>query len=207
MVNVNLVSAYAWCNVHDIIWGVKGDSRPETLPSVRVSHGVEIPDVDVQKEIDPQTGDLILHNFGDYVNTLDGLLDSNLDQCQEERILEMPTRDTATKQEDMYRNFRSLTVFLWLFLNSFLVMLIINIPTFSIFRPTASGGEGLLYVGSVLWAYAGITAFQYLCTVLYALQNLWTWITTGLRRRRLVRPDKDKDEDEDDDRDRYEQDV
>ena len=50
------------------------DSRPEALPSVKLSHGLAIPDIEVHKEIDPQTGDLILHNYGGYVDTLDGLL-------------------------------------------------------------------------------------------------------------------------------------
>lgn len=191
---VNLVSAYAWCNVHDIIWGVKGDDRPEALPTVKLSHGVAIPDIDVHKEIDPQTGDLILHNYSDYVDTLDGLLATNIDKCQSKNLPEIRTRDMMTKQEDWYRTFRSLTVFLWITLNSFLVMTVINIPKISIFRPTESGGEGLLYVGSVLWAYAGVTGFQYVCTILYALQKFWTWVTSGFAKGRLEQLDKDKQE-------------
>lgn len=127
-----------------------------------------IPDIEVHKEIDPQTEDLILHNYGDYVDTLDRLLETKFQRCQEKTPNEIRIRDTVTKQQDWYQTFRTVTLFLWIALNSALVMIVVNIPKVSIFRPTASGGEGLMYIGIVLWAYA---AFQYGCTILYALKT------------------------------------
>ncbi|KEF52076.1 uncharacterized protein A1O9_11702 [Exophiala aquamarina CBS 119918] len=194
VVHVNLVSAYAWCNVHDIIWGVKGNDRPEALPIVKVNNDVVIPDTDVYKEIDPQSGDLILHNFIDHVQILDGLLEANLDECQSRTLPETRTRDISTKQADSYRTFRTLTVFLWITLNSFLVMVVINIPKLSTFRPTASGGEGLLYIGIILWAYAGLTGFQYGCTILYAMRKSWRWVLTKLMTGRLGRMNQSQGE-------------
>lgn len=152
---------------------------------MKLSHGIALPDIIVHKEIDSQTGDLILHNYGDYVDTLDGLLQTNLQRCQEKTPEEIRYRDATTKQYDWYQTFRTLTLFLWITLNSALVMIVVNIPKVSMFRPTASGGEGLLYIGIVLWAYAGVTGFQYWCTILYALNKLWTWIATRLKSSRM----------------------
>jgi len=161
------------------------------LPSVKVRDDVNIPD-EVYKEIDPQTGDLILHNFTEYITGLDGLLETNLNMCQSKSPPEIRTRDLSTMQEDWYRTFRTLTVFLWITLNSFLVLVVTNIPKVSTFRPTADGGEGLLYVGSVLWAYAGVAGFQYLCTIVYSLRKLWSWLTSGVGRSKVGPGDKEK---------------
>ena len=179
---INLISTYAWCNVHDITWATKASDVPGRLPSVQLD--TLIPgrtDISVRMYVDTQNGDIILHGYTEYLNELDTYFDSQRQQCEAHRSREPSNWGAAEKQEDYFRTFRTMTLLCWLGANSALVMIVVNIPSISRFTPTAEGGKGLVYVGVVLWAYAGVTGFQYCCTVLYALSKLCAWLSGRIK--------------------------
>lgn len=167
----------------------------EPLPSVRVESVIPgRPDIFVRKEIDPQNGDIILHGYSDYLNELDNYFESQRRQCEAQRSKVIRKRHAYEKQEEYYRMFRTATLLCWLGANSALVMVVVNTPSISRFKPTTEGGEGLIYVGVVLWAYASVAGFQYCCTVLYALSKLWRWLSSRMRavvRSRRLRKEKE----------------
>lgn len=102
----------------------------------------------------------------------------NLDQyyAEQELSLAQKARSKSLNQEwnsdkklDWFRSFRTAFVLFWVALNSALVTIILNIPKISVLEMTADGGKGYLYVGTVFWANAGLTFFQFLFTLAYAI--------------------------------------
>jgi len=166
----------------------------ERLPSVWVPPVIPgRADISVRKEIDPQNGDIILHGYSDYLNELDNYFESQKRQCEAQRP-KVVRNWHAHETHDEYQMFRTATLLCWLGANSALVMAVVNTPSISRFKPTAEGGEGLIYVGVVLWAYASVAGFQYCCTVLYALSKLWGWLSSRMRavlRSRRLRKEKE----------------
>lgn len=105
---INILTIYAFCNIHDISWGTKGDNDKsanniafetniqETTEGVRVFVAEE----EVDNEYDGFLKDL-------------KKIAINPEQKQQ--------RDITTKKEDYYKLFRTNLVLLWMFSNSTLV--------------------------------------------------------------------------------------
>ena len=85
--------------------------------------------------------------------------------------------------EDGLKSFRTTFLLCWVALNGALVMTILNIPKVSILEVTSDGGKGYLYIGSVLWANAGVTIFQFLFTLSYSIRKYATGAYSFLQRR------------------------
>lgn len=185
----NLVHTYAWCNLHDFTWGWKGDDRAELLPSVRTVGGYGN-DETISKVQDRATGDLIFYGYDEYLGQLDTIFDEYRAQCEVKQHSTPTPYSGHEKYEDQIREYRTRALLLWLTLNSVVVMVVVNIPSISKFTPTADGGSGLIFVGVVLWAYAGVSLFQYGCTIMYAISMLSAFVMRHVRPAKKVQVEK-----------------
>lgn len=109
----NIMNVYAFCNVHDVSWGTKGENKVTTELGV-VSAKTEKQEVDVAMP----TGE------------------NDLNEAYTEAIQMLATkstppksagRDAETKRQDYYRNFRTNVVLAWIISNGALVAVTMSI--------------------------------------------------------------------------------
>ncbi|KAJ3310912.1 Chitin synthase, class 1 [Boothiomyces sp. JEL0838] len=110
---VNILMVYAFCNLHDVSWGTKGDNQPVEIAQVKVqknASGVQVATVTLpadQYDID-ETYSLFFKELG--------------------RAPEKSDR-AEQSQEDYFKNFRTRVVLIWVFSNILLVAAMITPET------------------------------------------------------------------------------
>lgn len=149
---MNLVSVYAFCNVHDVQWGTR-DDRPTRLPNVAQlpSGAVVIPTIDIN---------------------LDEQYDAMLALLKEQRPLYISsiTEDVGA----YYRTFRTLLVFSWVLSNAILVLVIFNVPGMNKikFGPSVQVTQGsIIFLAIVFWRIAGDALFKLAGVLIYLIWN------------------------------------
>ena len=108
---INILNVYAFCNLHDISWGTKGDNTVSDLGSVTAIKGK---DGKQTVEIDfPSDRNEIARNYELFIRGMAAPKDTTPQK-----------RDAKTKQEDYFKNFRTKTVLAWAFTNALLIVLL-----------------------------------------------------------------------------------
>ena len=110
---INILNVYAFCNLHDVSWGTKGDNKAEALGGVTAVKGKDGQEI-VSVEIPTDRKDINAYYEG-FIREL-----------QTPRVKEKVKRDAKTKQEDYFRNFRTYTVLIWFFCNALLIVVLTN---------------------------------------------------------------------------------
>ncbi|TPX37514.1 chitin synthase [Synchytrium microbalum] len=149
---INVLMVYAFCNLHDVSWGTKGDN----------SVSVDSAPVKVVKQAD-----------GQLLTTVDIPSDqADIDSSYDNFLRELPnrpkdfkgdTRSAALKQEDWFRTFRSNLVLSWMLTNAFLIV-IITTPEVGIIK---SGQIYNPYLTFILWSVAALSGFRFLGAIAY----------------------------------------
>jgi len=106
--HINILNVFAFANVHDILWGTKGDSRV-TVGVAKTSKGesaVEVVFPTPERNVNAA-----------YEDAIDVLLTK---PPKEEKMV-----DTATAQEDYYREFSTSVLMAWVLSNALLVAVIL----------------------------------------------------------------------------------
>ncbi|CAO3626245.1 unnamed protein product [Cunninghamella blakesleeana] len=162
---VNILNIYAFCNIHDVSWGTKGDNSLQidlgVANKVSSEKGTDTVEVEIVDGLD-----MINKN---YQNSL-----VNLESKQTNNIKER--RSPYTKQDDYYRGFRTKLVLTWIGCNALLVVFI----TSSSFQTltTNSGSEtsiqyqedmSIAYTGLLLWIITGISCFKFIGSLMYII--------------------------------------
>jgi len=107
--HINILNVFAFANVHDILWGTKGDSRV-TVGVVKTSKGESAVEVAVptpERNVNAA-----------YEDAIDVLLTR---PPKEEKMV-----DAATAQEDYYREFSTSVLMAWVLSNALLVAVILT---------------------------------------------------------------------------------
>ncbi|KAI8929496.1 chitin synthase-domain-containing protein [Entophlyctis helioformis] len=109
----NILNVYAFCNLHDVSWGTKGDNAASSLGAAKVTKGKDGKDV-VEVEVLTDHND-INANYENFIRNL-----------RQPRPTEKAVRDQKTKQEDYFRNFRTRVVLFWMLSNAAVIILFTN---------------------------------------------------------------------------------
>ncbi|KAH9970285.1 glycosyltransferase family 2 protein [Lactifluus volemus] len=101
---INILNVYAFANVHDVSWGTKGDNKVSTdLGVVKANKGENVVEVAV-----PTAEKDINAAYEDAIHVL-----TTKPPKEDKKV------DTATAQEDFYRNFRTNVLLAWVLSNAF----------------------------------------------------------------------------------------
>lgn len=150
------LQVYAFCNLHDVTWGTKGDNVLNTdLGTAKVINGttvlMEIP----SDQVDIDSGyDAALRNLRDRLE-----------------VTEPPIPETQM-QEDYYRAVRTYMVCIWLVANVILGMAVSEI------YGVDSGGTNI-YLAIMLWSVATLAAIRAIGSTAYAILNLIHKVVEG----------------------------
>ncbi|KAF9185420.1 Chitin synthase, class 1 [Haplosporangium sp. Z 11] len=148
---INILTVYAFCNIHDISWGTKGDTTVATdlgIAKKTAGGGVEVQ---------------LPTNSRDINNTYDEAVASLIVKP----VKEKQHRDAKTKQEDYYRDIRTRVLLLWIISNALLVILVSS-TAFGDFRVKSTQ-----YLTFVLWSVAGMAIFRFIGSVTYMILRLF----------------------------------
>ncbi|KAJ3327799.1 Chitin synthase, class 2 [Blyttiomyces sp. JEL0837] len=160
---VNILMVYAFCNLHDVSWGTKGDNVASgDLGTVKSSKGKDGKDV-LEIEVPTDRNDI---NAG---------FEKHVQALKAPRPEEKKKRDAKTKQEDYFRTFRTNVILAWIFMNGLLIVALTNdyvrnrIYSQFQFHPT---GDINPYLKFVFYATLGLSGFRFLGSITFLLMSL-----------------------------------
>lgn len=159
---INVLNIYAFCNIHDISWGTKGDTGKN------MDLGVAKASASGQLEVDiPTFSEDIDNSYSEQINIL----------------LAPPSKDTTPqnadeKQQDYYAFIRSMTVLFWMFSNFVIIAVVlqtggVNQLTSNVTTDSTGyiSGNSTIYLTVILWIVAFMALFRFLGCTAYIL--LW----------------------------------
>lgn len=151
-----ILQVYAFCNLHDVTWGTKGDNVLNTdLGTAKVINGTTVLMEMPSEQLDIDSGyDAALRNLRDRLE-----------------VPEAPIAE-AQLQEDYYRAVRTYMVSIWMVANVILAMAISEIYGID------SGGTNI-YLAIILWSVAVLAAIRAIGSTTFAILNLIHKIVEG----------------------------
>ncbi|KAJ3064834.1 Chitin synthase, class 2 [Podochytrium sp. JEL0797] len=167
---VNILNVYAFCNLHDVSWGTKGDNGPTG-------------DLGVAKTSKDGNKDVAEVEVPSDRNDINTGYDKHIASLKSPRENEKKKRDAKTKQEDYFRNFRTSVVIWWLFTNGVLVGVLTTpwIKTWLYSAMNLHGDSGMTadsninpYLKFIFYANLGLATCRFLGSVFYLFtQGIW----------------------------------
>ncbi|KAF9180317.1 Chitin synthase, class 1 [Haplosporangium sp. Z 767] len=148
---VNILNVFAFCNIHDISWGTKGDT---SVPN----------DLGVAKKTAEGNVEVSVPTDSHDINTA---YSEALRELSVKTVEVKQGRDQKTKQEDYYREIRTRVLLSWIMSNALLVALVTS-TAFGDFKSTST-----VYLGIVLWSVAGLALFRFFGSVTYMILRLF----------------------------------
>ncbi|KAI8814166.1 chitin synthase-domain-containing protein [Cladochytrium replicatum] len=136
---VNILMVFAFCNLHDVSWGTKGDNLPQQDPAP----------LQTQKKQDGKQ--IAAVNLPDSPDDVDMFM-----------TVSNTGRDSKTRQEDYFKLFRTNVVILWLLSNALLLVLLSTLQIAEFLSPSDPPLLGKIYLAVILWSVAGLSFTRFL---------------------------------------------
>ncbi|CEH18035.1 glycosyltransferase family 2 protein [Ceraceosorus bombacis] len=146
---VNVISIYAFCNVHDVSWGTKGSDKVETdLGVVGNAGGKNTVDVAIPTDL----------------KDLNSAYDDAVHVLSTKAPAEVKRVDAETKQKDYYASIRTNVVLLWSLSNAGLGIGILNV---------SNDRVRLTYMAFLLYSVAALAGFRLIGSTTYLVKRLF----------------------------------
>ncbi|KAL5039483.1 chitin synthase [Batrachochytrium dendrobatidis JEL423] len=157
----NILNVYAFCNLHDVSWGTKGDNSASSLGGAKTIKGKD-GKMTVEVEVPTDHND-INANYETFIRNL-----------RQPRPNEKKRRDAKTKQEDYFHNFRTRIVLTWMFMNAAVIIVFTTesirsriLPVLGI-RQTKSFNP---YLQFIFYSILGLTGVRFIGSTMYLITN------------------------------------
>jgi len=155
---VNILMVYAFCNLHDVSWGTKGDNVANDLGTVATKTGkdgqivAEVAMLTERKDINAQ-------------------YDAKLAELKVRPKEVKARRDAKTKQEDTFKIFRTWTVLFWVMSNAVLIIVLTTPQLTKFFNLQGDVKTGFNpYLTFIFWTVAGLSTVRFLGALSYLIQ-------------------------------------
>ncbi|TPX75821.1 chitin synthase [Chytriomyces confervae] len=167
---VNVFMVYAFCNIHDVTWGTKGDNKPEPAGGVKTqttADGKTIAMVEVPDDVDTLWQEVKIE------------LDRQAFLIAKKRNVTPPSApDQQTQHDDFFKQFRTRVVLGWVLSNAVLVFIFTNESILSLIFPTISLSSSVNpYLTFLFWSVTFIAIFRFLFSAIY----ICGWIDENMR--------------------------
>ncbi|KAI8621911.1 chitin synthase-domain-containing protein [Chytriomyces sp. MP71] len=150
---VNILMVYAFCNIHDISWGTKGQEQSSHAAKVTSSTNEKGQEV-VSTEVPAP----------DFYNELDKLRDLAAEKAQKKEV----KRDKKNKtSEDHFKSYRTYVVMWWLLSNLILIFFLTN--SWVVMKMSVPGAPNP-YLVVLLWSMVGMTGVRFIGSMLFLIQ-------------------------------------
>ncbi|KAJ3119405.1 Chitin synthase, class 2 [Physocladia obscura] len=152
---INILMVYAFCNIHDISWGTKGQEAGSSAPTVQSSKnekGKQVATAEVPK--------------ADYSNELVKIQELRASKAQYPHG-KPEIRTISKTSEDHFRSYRTY-VLMWWFMSNFALAYILTNQY--VIRAMSEQGQANPFLVFLLWSVVGLTAVRFLGSSLYWLQ-------------------------------------
>ncbi|KAI9009778.1 chitin synthase-domain-containing protein [Gaertneriomyces semiglobifer] len=152
---VNIFNVYAFCNLHDISWGTKGDNVSQTVTIANAAVRNESKDeVTVELPKDDQA-------------SLNAMYEGSMRTLFNRPEKTKAGRDRQTKLDDYFRLYRTRVVLLWLLSNA---ALIIVFTTSAITEKIQAADNPVHpYLSFIFWSVAALSAVRFVGSTIYVV--------------------------------------
>ncbi|KAI8815322.1 chitin synthase-domain-containing protein [Cladochytrium replicatum] len=169
---VNILMVFAFCNLHDVSWGTKGDNLPQQDPAPlqtqKTQDGKQVATVNLPDG--PDDVDMV---YDRVLKTLH--ITKAYGAKDEKKRLRTKTsnsgRDSKTKQEDYFKLFRTNVVILWLFSNALLLGFLSTPQIAEFLSPSDPQLLGNVYLAVILWSVAGLSFTRFFGAITYLIMT------------------------------------
>lgn len=176
---INILNIYAFCNIHDISWGTKGDDGLSSgLSSVKKAEDGKGLVLDIPTTAEEVDG--LFEKENQLINIIPGTEVDEAEPTDPEEIARRARqrkKQLAEEKGDYYQFARSMVVLVWCITNGVLIALVMNIggapSSKTVSDDDPSGGtNATTYLTVILWIVAVLAAVRFIGSMSYLFSRI-----------------------------------